>query len=632
MYHSLDPKKEEAKIQQLASIHLKEIKQVSTTNYKAGWSPAFIARKQKEDHDLKALRCTVTGTSSSDLRLLSEEGKLLKPFLHRIFVDASDILAITCDSPSGPVHLMLLPQELWAEAIQMAHETTAHQAAENTFRRLHQKCYFPRMRAAVDRFIQGCIACQQKDTKPKLQRHTYIPTLAGFPFEELSIDFVGPFVRSYEGNTHLFTVKCIFTKYIEAIPCDRQSAEAAIDALTNVIFPRFGFCNILKSDRGKQFLGNQFHNTARALGIELKFTPSYNPRSNPVERSHRTLGAMLKALAQDDPASWERKLPQALFAMRTSKNETTGFSPFFLLFGRDPNSKLDLLFPSPPDPESAFKNPAQYARDLQTRIRQAHAYARENIGRAIINTRRLYKSARVSFQPQDEVWLFTERSKPKVPRKQTIWWTGPWTVLHQVNDVVYRIKPHHSWKNQSTQDVAVDRLKMYSKNNEIPPREPEEDVSYSLLDGEDSCYQAPGSSSPPGPLVPPAVRVQLAPAVPPVVPPPIAPPAILVQPPTPTGSIPDETADLNRTEITEPSPADQDDDDSDLEIAEDPALAYRALYNHPDLPDSSRAFGVDPLAELTFDISPSGPNPANLASGSKDYDPSINAPRSPITK
>ena len=43
----------------------------------------------------------------------------------------------------------------------------------------------------------------------------------------------------------------------------------------------------------------------------------------------------LRKLAEDNPKQWNKFLQPAMFALRTQKQLTTQFSPYFLLFGRE---------------------------------------------------------------------------------------------------------------------------------------------------------------------------------------------------------------------------------------------------------------------------------------------------------
>ena len=44
---------------------------------------------------------------------------------------------------------------------------------------------------------------------------------------------------------------------------------------------------------------------------------------------------MLRSYVESEP-DWERYLPLVLYAYRTAKHASTGVSPFYLMFGRQP--------------------------------------------------------------------------------------------------------------------------------------------------------------------------------------------------------------------------------------------------------------------------------------------------------
>ena len=69
----------------------------------------------------------------------------------------------------------------------------------------------------------------------------------------------------------------------------------------------------------KQFESRLYKEVGDALGYRISNTGGYNAKGNSqVERMHRDLGAILRALLEDQPDSWEDVLPQALFALRTN--------------------------------------------------------------------------------------------------------------------------------------------------------------------------------------------------------------------------------------------------------------------------------------------------------------------------
>ncbi|GFX85070.1 retrovirus-related Pol polyprotein from transposon 412 [Trichonephila clavipes] len=89
-----------------------------------------------------------------------------------------------------------------------------------------------------------------------------------------------------------------------------------------------------------------------------------------------------KELSDEKPScnqqDWDKKLPFFLLAYRSAVHETTGYSLFQMLFGRDLRLPADLLFSQPPDASLA---PEEYVKKLQAQMEEIHL-ARERIGMA----------------------------------------------------------------------------------------------------------------------------------------------------------------------------------------------------------------------------------------------------------
>jgi hypothetical protein len=268
--------------------------------------------------------------------------------------------------------------------------------------------------------------------------------------------------RLKKGNEYMLTVSDCFTRWLEAFPCRRANMQVVVDKLITEIFPRFGVCDQIHSDRGTQFLSDLVSEVVAAHGIRQSSTPLYNPKSNPVERQHRSLGDAIKAITEVDQRACEDYLPHALFAMRTSICVSTGVAPFATMFGRNASASLEMLFVAPPTLPEDAADMYEYTTHLRSRMAKAHAYyVRKNMRSAVDRQRQAYYKDRRTFQPTQPVWLWTPRLRPVPSRKFALYWTGPWQIKCQLNELVYEITPHHSWARQGSEAVSIDRLKPF---------------------------------------------------------------------------------------------------------------------------------------------------------------------------
>ena len=80
------------------------------------------------------------------------------------------------------------------------------------------------------------------------------------------------------------------------------------------------------------------------LGIDRIFSAPYHPQGNgKLEIFHKYLKPTLKKLCEKDPSNWDKYVNQVLTSYRVTPNLATAETPFFLVYGRDPNLPLHQL-------------------------------------------------------------------------------------------------------------------------------------------------------------------------------------------------------------------------------------------------------------------------------------------------
>ena len=440
------------------------------------WTATYLHEVQEEDPDLSDLRKWVALGRKPDTQLRAEASPDLKTYINlfdHLYIDERNVLMYEYhhSPPDGlgsrKRNLVVLPPIALVDAVRLFHEKQAHVGVRNTVDQSLRYVYGIGLRDAAEYVCRTCLVCQAKGGKPKKQDYSLIVPRQGVPFQTINIDFVGPLIPSKRyHNIYILTVEDMLTKWVEAFPLKRATALEVANKLTTEIFPRHGYPEFVKSDRGSHFKNSTMQELARITGMKLIYSPSYHPQSNPVERAHGTIKNMIKAMVIDlsddnDPSSWESHLPQALFCYRTTRHSTTQQSPFEMLFGYSPSTEASLIFGPPPDRED-YEDHRSYAIAHRDRMNRAFRWANDNITATIARRRRYhYNHPKRLFNVGDKVWLLTPIIRPGQRKSFISPYTGPWTVSERVNEVVYKIDPHHQWSRKGAEVVTVDRLKRY---------------------------------------------------------------------------------------------------------------------------------------------------------------------------
>lgn len=228
------------------------------------------------------------------------------------------------------------------------------------------------------------------------------------------------------------------------------------------IFLRHGPPRVLLSDRGRVFLSAVLGEVLRAAETVHRTTSSYHPQTNGLtERFHRTLSDMISSYIQPDHKNWDIILPFVTYAYNTAVQSTTGFSPFFLVYGRQPASVLDTSFLSAPVlPRTNIPDEFISRLDHTRHLARLRTTATQEERKANYDaTHRV-----VSFKAGDEVLLSTPLRAPGLCEKFLPRYIGPYTIVEQTSPVNYRVTPNASVTDRRCRGpeiVHVSRLKPF---------------------------------------------------------------------------------------------------------------------------------------------------------------------------
>jgi len=191
--------------------------------------------------------------------------------------------------------------------------------------------------AEIREVCEACHTCQL-NRKKMGRKKTSLPRSTAFnQVVTMDLKFMG------DGRYILWLVDDA-TRLIRGRVINDKTPESIIDALEKTwinghgIGPglpeKYFFC-----DNGTEFVNEKMLNMAQAAGISIKKTPSYTPASNGMnERNHGIADLMVTKFCQENPkVSLQEAVDHAAWAKNSLINAERGFSPFQLVFGRNPS-------------------------------------------------------------------------------------------------------------------------------------------------------------------------------------------------------------------------------------------------------------------------------------------------------
>ena len=138
----------------------------------------------------------------------------------------------------------------------------------------------------------------------------------------------------------------------------------------------------LLSDHGPAFLSKLMKEIGKLIDIQKTNSTAYHPQMDGlVEKFNRTLIDVLAKTVEKGGRDWDFKLPYVLFTYRASPQESTKESPFYLLYGRDPQLPTEEAL-SPPT-QRTIVDIDNYKTEVTVSLQEAcWELVRKNIKRA----------------------------------------------------------------------------------------------------------------------------------------------------------------------------------------------------------------------------------------------------------
>lgn len=151
------------------------------------------------------------------------------------------------------------------------------------------------------------------------------------------------------------------------------------------------------------------------------------------------MNAMLGKIVDVHQKDWPDHLKYIVLAYNSTVQDSTSFSPNFLMFGRELPMAVDVVLGSlPGEPQSVN----DYAAYVVERMASAYELVRQYLGKAaeVAKARYDMHSKPVAFEVGNKVWVYNPRRLQGTSAKWTRNFGGPYTVVRRINDVNYVVQ------------------------------------------------------------------------------------------------------------------------------------------------------------------------------------------------
>ena len=401
--------------------------------------------EQTMDSTLNRVKQLLTSGHKPTKRQMALESKecqkVLKNWDNMFFKD--DVLHRRHSLNGASINQLILPEIYRDIALAGLHDEAGHQGRDRTMSLVKSRFYWPGIDADIEKKVKNCARCIRRKTQTKNSANLVLVE-STYPMDLVCMDFLS-LEMSAGGYENILVITDHFTRFAQALPSKNQTAKTTARLLFDIFICHYGFPARLHSDQGRNFESQVIKELCSIANIEKSRTTPYHPMGNGMqERFNQILLNMLGTLEDNQKSDWKSYVPSLVHAYNSTRHESTGYSPHYLMFGRHPRLAVDAFLGI--KPESACKDQSKHAADLRKRLDFAYKTASKEARRQGRRHKITYdlKVRESNLMPGDRVLIRNMglKGKNKLADK---WEKDVYLVVEQPNKEipVYIVKREH---------------------------------------------------------------------------------------------------------------------------------------------------------------------------------------------
>jgi reverse transcriptase-like protein/integrase-like protein/aspartyl protease/chromodomain-containing protein len=317
-------------------------------------------------------------------------------------------------------------------------KVSGHLGIDKTINLIERYYYWPGLRSQVKLYVKTCLICQRikSNTQKKAGLLQPLP-IPSTKWSSVSMDFIVQLPLSKNGYDAILVVVDRLSK--AAIFCAMKTTATAPDVATlffENVCRRHGFPTSIVSDRDSKFTSLFWKSLWSLFGTKLKMSTANHPQTDgQTERTNRTLEQMIRPYVNEQQDNWDELLPYMEIAYNNAKQDSTGFSPYYI------NNGCDMMLPSALDNPIISEN--QTVEKMVSEMKIVLDKVKENLVKAQAHQKKYADTKRreEEYSVGDYILLSTSDlmytpGQKKLLDKQI----GPYKILEKIGAVAYKIE------------------------------------------------------------------------------------------------------------------------------------------------------------------------------------------------
>ena len=225
-------------------------------------------------------------------------------------------------------------------ALRGYHDEVGHLSLQCMLDLMCDRFFWPHMAAQLKEHVGKCCPClvfKAREPKPPLEN-----IVATYPLDLVHLDYL----CLEPGNSleeNVLVVTDHFSRYSQAYVTRTQTAQMTAQTLWNKFIVHYGLPKKILMDQGQNFESQLVADLCELMGSQKVQTSPYHLQTNgQCKRFNSTLIDMLGTLPKEKKSEWKNHIGALVHVYNCTQNSATGFSPYFLMFGRQPHLPINV--------------------------------------------------------------------------------------------------------------------------------------------------------------------------------------------------------------------------------------------------------------------------------------------------